>query len=110
MGEPIQNKDTNGSSKAIYNKYSYELRRKLIDLVEQGRTLASAAKELHICQTTARLIISTWKEEGRIFEKKADKEKRAKKEAKKKKTQKSKLAQANRRRPFKEDSSHSDRQ
>lgn len=25
MGETLQNRDTNGSSKAIYNKYSYEV-------------------------------------------------------------------------------------
>jgi hypothetical protein len=45
---------------------------------DDNRTLASSAKELGICQTTARLIISTWREEGRVFEKKTDKEKRMK--------------------------------
>lgn len=37
-----------------------------------------------IAQTTARLIMKTWREEGRVFEKKVDKIKREKKEALKK--------------------------
>lgn len=45
---------------------------------DEKRTLASSAKELGICQTTGRLIISTWKDEGRVFEKKSEKEKRLK--------------------------------
>jgi len=48
---------------------------------KQHRSLASSAKELGIAQTTARLIMKTWVEEGRIFEKKSDKLKREKKEA-----------------------------
>lgn len=34
---------------------------------EEKRTLAASAKELGICQTTARLIVSTWRGEERVF-------------------------------------------
>lgn len=50
---------------------------------EENRTLASSAKELKICQTTARLIMKIWNQEGRVFEKKSEKAKREKREAKK---------------------------
>lgn len=43
--------------------------------------LARAARLLGIAQTTARLIIKTYKEEERVFEKKEEKIKREKKEA-----------------------------
>lgn len=43
-------------------------------------TVGNAAKKLEICPTTARLMLSTWKEEGRLFETKDDKAKRHKKE------------------------------
>ena len=52
-------------------------------VIEEKKTLASSAKLLGICQTTARLIVSTWKSEGRVFEKKSEKDKRIKKEKKK---------------------------
>jgi len=48
---------------------------------EEKKSLASAAKELGIAQTTARLMIATWRNEGRVFEKRADRIKREKKEA-----------------------------
>jgi len=51
-------------------------------MVEQEKkSLASSAKTLGIAQTTARLIMKTWTEEGRVFEKKVDRIKREKKEA-----------------------------
>jgi len=51
-------------------------------MVEQEKkSLASSAKTLGIAQTTARLIMKTWAEEGRVFEKKVDRIKREKKEA-----------------------------
>ena len=39
-------------------------------------SLYYAAKQLEICQTSARLIMNTWKKEERVFEKKTDKKKR----------------------------------
>lgn len=42
------------------------------------------AKELGICQTTARLIMATWINYGRIFETKASHQRRLKKEAQRK--------------------------
>ncbi len=59
-------------------------RKKLIFMVQQeNRTLASSAKLLGICQTTARLIVSTWRGEGRVFEKKSERDKRIRKQKKK---------------------------
>lgn len=52
-------------------------------VVVENKTLAASAKLLGICQTTARLIVSTWKAEGRVFEKKSERDKRIKKQKKK---------------------------
>jgi hypothetical protein len=34
---------------------------------KQNKSLASSAKQLGIPQTTARLILKTWREENRVF-------------------------------------------
>lgn len=50
-------------------------------MVEQdGLSVYKAATELDIRQTSARLIMKTWQEEGRVFEKKTDRRKREERE------------------------------
>jgi len=60
-----------------YNKISYELRRKLIDMVcEDSMPCILAGKELGISPSTAKMIVKKFRESGRIFEKKQEKIKR----------------------------------
>lgn len=60
-----------------YNKISYEIRCKLIEMVcEHSIPCVLAGRELGISSSTAKMIIKKYKECGRIFEKKAEKIKR----------------------------------
>lgn len=78
--------DKSKKSKTVYNKYGYKveilLTQKRCELIQRvfngGEKVSNCAKELGICPTTARLIISTWEAEGRVFEKKAERERRLK--------------------------------
>lgn len=51
-------------------------------VTEDGRSMTSSAKQLMICPTSARLILRTWENESRVFEKKADRLKRETREKK----------------------------
>ncbi len=51
-----------------YNKITYELRRKLIELVcENGIPCVVAGKELGISPSTAKMIVKKFRENGEIF-------------------------------------------
>ena len=60
-----------------YNKISYDIRKKLIDMVcQDSMPCILAGKELGISPSTAKMIVKKYRESGRIFEKKEDKIKR----------------------------------
>ena len=67
----------NNSRSSTYRKISYQDRLKLIEEVcEKKRSIVSAAKEIEIHPSTARMIIFKYKIEGRVFETKLDKVRR----------------------------------
>ena len=54
-----------------YNKISYDIRRKLIEMVcEDSMPCILAGKELGISPSTAKMIVKKYREGGKIFEKK----------------------------------------
>lgn len=54
-----------------YNKISYEIRLKLIKMVEEDDvSCVIAGKQLGISPSTAKMIIKKYREDGRVFEKK----------------------------------------
>lgn len=58
-------------------KIAFETRKKLIKLVkEDGTNMAMAANQLKIKPSTARAIIKSYEENGRIFETKKEKDRR----------------------------------
>lgn len=59
-----------------YKRISYELRMKLIRMVEQGQTYFQAGKKLGLSPSTAKMIVLKYQSEGKVFEKKKDKIKR----------------------------------
>lgn len=63
-----------------YKKISYEMRIKLIRMVEQGQTYFQAGKKLGLSPSTAKMILLKYQSEGKIFKKKNDKSKRKTKE------------------------------
>lgn len=61
-----------------YKRISYELRLKLIKMVEDGQfTYFQAGKKLGLSPSTAKMIVLKYKNEGKVFEKKKDRLKRA---------------------------------
>ena len=54
-----------------YAKITLKVREELLDLVHnQGYTFKRAADELHINQSTARMIVRKYEKSGQLFEKK----------------------------------------
>ena len=62
-----------------YKKISFELRMKLIKMVNDGHyTYFQAGKRLGLSPSTAKMIVLKYKSEGQVFEKKKDRLKRLK--------------------------------
>lgn len=60
-----------------YNKITYEMRAKLIEMVcSESIPCIQAGKRLGISPSTAKMIVKKFRENGRIFEKKAERIKR----------------------------------
>lgn len=62
---------SNNKQSGKYNKISYEVRLKLIQMVEEDETsCVLAGKLLGISFSTAKMIIKKYREDGKVFEKK----------------------------------------
>ena len=60
-----------------YKKIPFNLRCKIIELVcDEHHTCASVAKQFNYSPSTVKMIVKKYRQEGKIFEKKTDKERR----------------------------------